>query len=131
MKIVFPIVGLVFFSFFLAAFAGEDFKFPIHQRVSGYGVTNTWCVSMRRLTNMPAWSERGEPPLSVGKATLLAKYWIVSKGGSTNSYVLNVEFHSVAPGAHPSTGPHLRPCWFYIIRFHEVYQYGSGATCVV
>lgn len=110
------------------ASAGDDFRFPLHERVSAYGVTNTWSVAMSQLTNMPPWSEKGEPPLSVGKAASLAKKWILSKDARTDCYITDIQFRSVDRGA---TVPELRRCWFYIIRFHEVYQFGSRATCVV
>jgi hypothetical protein len=137
MKIVRPFICLAFFVFTLAAYAGEDFKFPIYQRVSGYGVTNTWFVPMSRLEKLPKWNEQGEPPLSVGKAMSLAKAWIVSKGFNTNCWVSSIEFRSVDRGAPPvppnklSVPSKLRPCWFYIIHFEEVAMVGSWATCVV
>jgi hypothetical protein len=131
------IVSLSFFIFTLATSTGEDFKFPIYRRVSGYDVTNTWFVLVSRLEKLPKWNERDEPPLSVGKAMLLAKAWVVSKDFNTNCYVGSVEFRSVARGTPPvppnklSGLPNLRPCWFYIIHFEEVAMVGSWATCVV
>ena len=133
MKIVTSIICLTFFIFTLAVSAGEDFKFPIYRHISGYGVTNTWLVSMSTLKKLPGWNEQGEPPLPVGKAVSLAKAWIVSKGFNTNCYVGSIEFRSASSG-EPPTNPSpsgLRPCWFYIIHFEEVAMVGSWATCVV
>ena len=78
---------------------------------------------------MPGWNEiKGEPPLPVGKAVSLAKAWVVSKGGATNSYVETVVFRSMDRGGPNSK---FRPFWFYTIRFHDVYQFGSSVTCIV
>ena len=131
MKIVRPIICLMFLIFAFTACAGEDFKFPIYSRVSGYGYTNTWFVPMSQLEKQPRWDERDRPPLSVGKAISLSKAWLVSKGFSTNCYVGSIEFRSVDRGAPPDSDSKLRPCWFYIIQFEEVAMVGSWATCVV
>jgi hypothetical protein len=131
MKISRTIIYLVFLVFTLTVHADEDSKLTIHWRVSGYGITNTWLVAVGRLEKLPTWNEKTEPPLQVGKAISLAKDWIVSKGGSTNSYVESIEFRSVSPGAPPGSSSKFRPCWFYIIRFYQFYQFGSSATCVV
>ena len=131
MKIVRLLICLVLFAFSLSAYAGEDFPFPIYQRVSGYDVTNTWFVARSQIEKSAGWDEKGEPSLSVGRAISLAKDWVVSKGGRTNSYVTTVEFRSAAPGAPPSSPSKFRHFWFYTIRFHEVAQYGSSMTCIV
>jgi hypothetical protein len=130
MKIVRSIICLTLFIFNLSAFASEDFPFPIYQRVSGYGITNIWFVAKSQIEKTAGWDEKGEPPLPVGKAVSLAKAWVVSKGGSTNSYVVSVIFRSAAMG-EPTGSSSFRRFWFYTIRFHEVYQFGSGVTCVV
>jgi hypothetical protein len=137
MKIVCRIICLTLFIFTLAAHAGEDFKILVHQRVSGYGITNTWFIAKSRLDKLPKWDEQGEPPLSVGKAASLGKDWVVSKGGQTNCYVLSIEFRSVDPG-HPPVPPNkesllspVRAYWFYVIKYYQVYQYESSVTCVV
>ena len=115
----------------LAAYAGEDISFPIYQRVSGYGYTNTWFVAESRFVKKAEWDEKGEPRLSVGKAVSLAKAWVVSKGGSPNSYVCGIEFRSLDRGAPPDSPSKFRPFWFYVIRHCEVYQVGSSMTCIV
>jgi len=131
------LIGLSFLAVALFASAGADYKFPIHQRVSSYGVTNTWSVPWNQLTNLPAWNEEGEPPISVGRAMSLAKNWMISKGADTNCYVITVQFRPLAPSVPPvmpnpqSPGSLLRHRWVYIIRVFQVYQYGSIATCVV
>jgi hypothetical protein len=131
MKIVRLLICLALFFFSLAAYAGEDFPFPIYQRVSFYTGTNTWFVLRSQIEKSAGWDETGEPSLAVGKAISIAKAWLVSKGANTNSYVTDVEFHSADRGAPPSSSSKFRHFWFYIIRFHEVAQYGSSATCVV
>src|ERR1035438_9122989 len=138
MKIVRPIICLRFVIFALAASAGEDFKFSIYSRVSGYDYTNTWFVSMSRLEKLPQWNEKGEPRLSVGKAMALAKAWVVSKGFSPNCYVGSIEFRSLAPGTPPESARKLsedvskfRRCWIYIIHFEQVAMVRSWVTCVV
>jgi hypothetical protein len=131
MKIVRSFIYLTVFIFTLIAYAGEDYKLPIYKHISYYGFTNTWFVLKSRIEQTARWDEKGEPPLQVGKAISLAKAWVLSKGGSTNSYVVNVEFRSVERGAPPGSPSEFRPFWFYTIRFHDVYQYGSGMMCVV
>jgi hypothetical protein len=131
MKIVRLLICLTLFIFTLSAYAGEDFSFPIYQRVSGYGITNTWFVAKSRIEKIAGWDEKGEPSLPVGKAVSLAKAWVVSKGGSINSYVETVEFHSADRGAPPDSSSTFRHFWFYIIRFYQVAQYGSSMTCIV
>ena len=138
MKILRPIIFLTFVIFTLAASAGEDFKFPIYSRVSGYEYTNTWFVPMSRIEKLPGWNERGEPPLSVGKAVSRAKAWVVSKGFSTNCYVGSIEFRSLARGTPPESAMKLpedvakfRRCWIYIIHFEQVAMVGSWVTSIV
>ena len=131
MKIVRSLICLALFAFGLSAYAGEDFPFPIYQHVSFYTGTNTWFVTRSRIEKSAGWDETGEPALPVGKAISLAKAWVVSKGGRTNSYVTTVEFRSADRGAPPSSSSTFRHFWFYIIRFHEVAQYGSSVTCIV
>jgi hypothetical protein len=131
MKILRLIICLKLFIFTLAAYADEDFKYPIYSRVSGYEITNTWFVSKSRIEKTAGWDEKGEPSLSVGKAVSLAKAWVVSKGGSTNSYVETIEFRSVDRGAPPGSTSKFRPFWFYKIRFYQVAQFGSSMTCIV
>jgi hypothetical protein len=128
MRTISLIVCLTLFIFALAAYAGEDFKFPIYEHVSGYGITNTWFVALSRVEKSAGWDEKGEPQLPVGKAVSIAKAWVVSKGGSTNSYVDNIVFRSVDRGYPHSK---LRPFWFYNIQFHDVYMFGSSVTCIV
>jgi len=131
MKIARSLIWLLLFTFSLAGYAGEDFPFPIYQRLSGYDITNTWFVARSQIEKSAGWDEKGEPSLPVGKAISLAKDWVVSKGGSTNSYVTAVEFRSSARGAPPSSSSKFRHFWFYVIRFDEVAQFGSSMTCVV
>jgi hypothetical protein len=131
MKILRLIICLTLLVFTLAAYAGEDFPFPIYQRVSGYDITNTWFVAKSEIEKAAGWDEKGEPSLPVGKAVSLAKAWVVSKGGHTNSYVTTIEFVSADRGHPPESPSKFRHFWFYIIRFHEVAQYGSSMTCVV
>lgn len=133
MKTVRPkvIVCLALLILTLAAYAGEDFSFPIYHRVSGYGFTNTWFVAESRFVKKAEWDEKGEPRLSVGKAVSLAKAWVVSKGGEPYSYVSDIEFRSVDRGAPLGSPSKLRPFWFYVIRFHEVYLVGSSMTCIL
>src|SRR5271154_6526098 len=110
MRIVRSVVYLTFFILSLAAYAGENYKYPIYHHISGYGITNTWFVAKSRFEKVPGWGEKGEPPLPVGKAVSLAKAWVVSKSGSTNSYVETIEFRSMERGEPNS---HFRPFWFY------------------
>ena len=131
MKNLHRLVCLTLFVFTVTSYAGEDFPFPIYQRVSGYEITNTWFVAKSRIEKASGWDEKGEPSLPVGKAISLAKDWVISKGGRTNSYVTTVEFRSADRGAPPSSSSKFRHFWFYIIQFHEVAQYGSSMTCIV
>jgi hypothetical protein len=98
MKILRSFFCLTFCFFTLASCAAEDEKYPIFSRVSGYGPTNTWFVTRGQFDKVPGWDEKGEPPLPVGKAASLAKAWVVSKGGSTNSFIERIEFQSVERG---------------------------------
>jgi len=131
MKIFRLIICPTLLIFTLVAYAGENFPFPIWGRVSGYGITNTWFVASSRMEKAAGWDEKGEPPLPVGKAVSLAKAWVISKGGSTNSYVETVEFRSADRGAPPGSSSKFRPFWFYKIKFYQVAQFGSSMTCVV
>ena len=129
MKILSSLICLALYLFTLDAFAGEDF--PIYQHVSFYTGTNTWFVPVSQIEKSAGWDETGEPSLPVGKAVSLAKAWLVSKGGRTNSYVTTIEFHSVDRGAPPSSSSKFRHFWFYNIRFYQVAQFGSSVTCIV
>jgi hypothetical protein len=131
MIIVRSLIWLVLFTFTQVAYADGGFPFPIYQRVSGYGFTNTWFVAMNQIDKAAGWEEKGEPSLSVGKAVELGKAWVISKGGSTKSYVESVEFQSVDRGRPPGSSSKFRHFWFYLIRFDEVFQVGSSVTCVV
>src|SRR5476649_932386 len=99
MKIVRSIICLTLLIFTLDAYADEDL-FPLYQNVSFYTGTNTWFVSRSQIEKSAGWSETGEPSLPVGKAISLAKAWVASKGGNTNSYVMTVEFRPIDRG-HP------------------------------
>ena len=131
MKIVRTLICLTLFAFTLNAYASKDFLFPIYQHVSFYTGTNTWFVPRSQIEKSAGWDEKGEPSLPVGKAVSLAKAWVVSRGGRTNSYVTTVEFCSADRGAPPNSPSKFRHFWFYIIRFHEVAQFGSSMTCIV
>jgi hypothetical protein len=128
MKIVRSLICLALLAFSLAAYAGEDFPIPLYHHVSFYTGTNTWFVSKSQIVKSAGWNETGEPSLPVGKATALAKAWVVSKGGSTDSYVTSIEFRSLDRGSPSSEYRHF---WYYIIQLHEVAQFGSSATCIV
>ena len=131
MKTIRSLICLALFNFTMAAYAGEDFPFPIYKRVSSYDITNTWFVAKSQIEKTAGWNEKGEPSLSVGKAIALAKAWVVSKSDSTNSYVETVEFRSVDRGSPPGSSSKLRPFWYYKIKFREVAQYGNSMTCIV
>jgi hypothetical protein len=130
-KIILSIICLTLFGFTMAARAGDDSKFPIYRHVNFFGNTNTWFVPTSDFDKLPKWDEKGEPPLSVGKAVSLAKAEMVSIGGSTNAYVMSVEFHPAGPASTVPKYSKFHSFWFYVIHFEEVWTVGSSATCVV
>jgi hypothetical protein len=127
-KNLYSILCLMMLIFTVTGCCGDEVKYPIYSLVSGYGPTHTWSVTKSHFEEVPKWNEKGEPPLAVGQAISIAKAWIISIGGSTNSFVDTVTFRSLQRG-YPNDN--LRPFWFYIIRFHDVFQFGSSVTCVV
>ena len=128
MKIMHLLFCLTFSFFTLASYADENDKISIFSCVTGYKTTNTWFVTRSQLNTVTGWDEKGEPPLSVGKAVSLAKAWVVSKGGSTNCFVNIIEFQSVER-SYPDLKH--RSFWFYFIRFQDVFSYADNVTCVV
>ena len=110
----------------LTAIAREDFKLTLYEHQS-YGGTNVWLVAKSRLDKLPSWKfGDGEPPLPVGKAAATAKAWLVSRGCSTNSCVVEVTIRPVSPYEGEFQG-----ICYYNFLFGNVGLVGHYQRCLV
>jgi hypothetical protein len=113
--------------FFACCCQAEDVKLPLFRHSTQSELTNVWSVSFERLRKTPQWkSGESEPPLSVGKAVMLAKAWCVSKGCSPELWVEEIEFRPVF-----QTGGEFKFTYYYNILFGNVTYYGHYRRCIV
>jgi len=132
MRMLLAIVcALIQSSFFLSNCHADDSKVELYRHATNAAdlnhLTNVWSVSMEVLEKAPSWKMGdGEPPVPLGKAIVLAKAWIVSKGCETNSWVREVVVHPVYP-----IGEKYSHMCYYNILFGGVGIYGHYRRCII
>lgn len=105
---------------------GDEPRIAIYMH-EAYAVTNEWMVSMSHLDKLPPWKpDEEEPAISVRKAVVLAKAWIISKGSAKEPWVERIEIRPVRYGSGKYGN-----IFYYNILFGGVGYYQNHMRCLV
>jgi len=127
----FVVLQLFIACVFVAVSYSEENQYEItlyrHELV-GDGKTNCWSLPIESLEKAPVWLPGDkEPPVSLGTIAKRAKAWVVSKGGSPNARLIQIEIRPVDPSANGDLGK----IYFYNLRFGNVGYLGQYIRCIV